>query len=83
MNDEVKVASAQKKGGIARAQSLSPERKKEIAKRAAEVRWASTLPRAIAEGVLVIGDLHIPCAVLDDKDSTRVLTQVSIHARHC
>jgi len=28
-----------KKGGLARAASLSPERKKEIARKAAETRW--------------------------------------------
>ena len=33
------------------------------------------LPRAIAEGVLSIGDLKLSCAVLDDVSNTRVLTQ--------
>lgn len=33
------------------------------------------LPKAIAEGTLVIGDLRIACAVLDDESNTRVLTQ--------
>lgn len=33
------------------------------------------LPRAIAEGVLSIGNLKLSCAVLDDADNTRVLTQ--------
>lgn len=77
MEDENEGASGRAKGGIARAAKLSAERKSEIAKMAAAVRWGSTtgLPRAIAEGVLLVGDLRIPCAVLDDKDSTRVLTQ--------
>lgn len=30
-----------KKGGIARAKSLSPERRQEIARKAAEARWAA------------------------------------------
>ena len=33
-----------KKGGQARAASLSPERRKEIAKKAAETRWKKKLP---------------------------------------
>jgi hypothetical protein len=33
------------------------------------------LPKAIAEGTLQIGDLLLPCAVLDDRDNTRVFTQ--------
>lgn len=33
------------------------------------------LPKAIAVGVLKIGDRQLPCAVLDDKDNTRVFTQ--------
>ncbi len=63
------------KGGTARAAALSPSRKSEIAKRAAEIRWGTNLPKAVAEGVLIIGDLRITCAVLDDPNNTRVLTQ--------
>lgn len=33
------------------------------------------LPKAIAEGFIEIGDVSIPCAVLDDIHNTRVLTQ--------
>lgn len=75
MTDETDGESAQSLGGTARALKLSTERRSEIAKRAAAARWASTLPKAVAEGVLVIGSLRIPCAVLDDENSTRVLTQ--------
>lgn len=75
MDDE--SATAQQLGGKARASKLTPERKKEIARLGAVARWGSTsgLPKAIAEGILMIGDIRIPCAVLDDSDSTRVLTQ--------
>lgn len=62
-------------GGIARAKSLSKEQRSEIARKAAEARWKGGMPRAIAEGTLVIGDLRIGCAVLNDPESTRVLTQ--------
>lgn len=63
------------KGALARAQALSPEERSAIARRAAMSRHRKDLPRAIAEGVLPIGDLSLPCAVLDDADNTRVLTQ--------
>lgn len=33
------------------------------------------LPKAIADGFLDLGDISIPCAVLDDIHNTRVLTQ--------
>src|SRR5258707_10006355 len=65
------------KGGEARAKKLSPERRKEIARNAVEARWAKAgkapIPRATHIGELRIGDLVIPCAVLED--GTRLLTQ--------
>jgi hypothetical protein len=63
----------QSKGGKARAKSLTPEERSAIARRAALTRHSKGLPRAIAEGTLIIGDLRIACAVLEDE--TRVLTQ--------
>jgi hypothetical protein len=77
MSDSKDDQTAQQLGGQARAQRLTPARKREIAQKAAAARWAavSGLPKAVAEGTLIIGDLHIPCAVLDDANSTRVLTQ--------
>jgi hypothetical protein len=65
------------KGGEARARKLSPERRREIARAAVEARWAKAgkkpIPRATHVGALKIGDLSIPCAVLED--GTRLLTQ--------
>ena len=68
------------KGGEARAESLSVERRSEIARRAAEARWGEV------EGVdaesaqladdLRLGDIVIPCAVL--QDGTRVLSERGI-----
>lgn len=65
------------KGGAVTAAKMTPEQLKARAAKGAAARWGipSGIPKAIAEGVLVIGDLRIPCAVLDDADSTRVLTQ--------
>jgi len=71
MKDPKKVAAAN-----ARSQALSKVERSEIARRAAMMRHHGDLPRAIAEGALVIGSVHIPCAVLDDgPPNTRVLTQ--------
>lgn len=63
------------KGGIARAEKLSPQRKSEIARNAANSRWAD-LPQATHDGTLKIGEIEIPCAVLEDK--RRVLTQSGV-----
>lgn len=61
------------KGGFARAEILPPDRRSEIAKRAAQARWDDSVPRATHEGTLEIGEMKIPCAVLETGQ--RVLTQ--------
>ena len=61
-------------GGIARAEKLSPEERSQIAQTAAAARWG--IPRATHRGEIVIGDTHIPCAVLDN--GSRVLTENGI-----
>lgn len=58
------------KGGIARAKNLSDKRKRDIAKKAAVARW--TL-KATHSGSINIGNMTLPCYVLED--GTRVLTQ--------
>jgi hypothetical protein len=63
------------RGGIARAESLSPAERSEAAKKAARARW-EVERQAICgspERPLRIGEIEIPCYVLDD--GTRVLTQ--------
>lgn len=70
MVDQSKVA-----GALARAQSLTKEERSAIARKAALTRHRKDLPKAIAEGILRIGNLELSCAVLDDADNTRVLTQ--------
>jgi hypothetical protein len=67
--------SPQSKGGAARALALSKDERSAIARRAALARHKKDMPRAIAEGELQIGNLILSCAVLDDADNTRVLTQ--------
>ena len=65
------------KGGKARAAALSAERRKEIARQGAAARKeAASLPKAThgsADRPLRIGEVEIPCYVLDD--GTRVLSQ--------
>ncbi len=63
------------KGGKARAKRLSSTERSEIARQAALRRWNKDqrVQQATHDGVLQIGTLEIPCAVLED--GTRVLTQ--------
>jgi P63C domain len=63
-------------GGKARAKKLSPERRQEIAKKAAEKRWGP--PKAITEGTLKIGEAEIPCAVIEGD--IRVISQRGMSA---
>src|SRR6476469_7780431 len=72
---EMDDKSPQSKGGAARALALSKEERSAIARRAALARHKKEMPRAIAEGELKIGNLILSCAVLDDAQNTRVLTQ--------
>jgi len=72
--DESKAA-----GGFARAQSLTPEERQEIARRAAEARWHSDIPIAAhgsPDHPLKISNIEIPCYVLED--GTRVITNRGI-----
>jgi hypothetical protein len=61
------------KGGIARAESLTAERRSEIARNAALTRFGKAplpdgeLPKAIGEGLLRIGDVDLECYVLADR----------------
>lgn len=70
--------SPQKKGGQARARSLSSTRRREIAREAARVRWErisdpSNLPRATHQGVLRIGDVEVEVYRL--KDGRRLIAK--------
>src|SRR6185312_609353 len=61
------------RGGIARAEVLSPQARADIARKAAGARWNKGLPVATHPGTVNIGDWQIECAVLDD--GRRVLSQ--------
>lgn len=69
-------AAGAKKGGLARAKSLTPEQRAESARKAATARWGSDVPRAThgdPEHPLRIGNVEIACYVLED--GTRVVSQ--------
>lgn len=68
--DEKKV-----KGGMARAKSLTPEERKQIARKAAQSRWDADIPIAEFEGDLNIGDKTISAVVL--PNGKRLLTQAT------
>lgn len=76
-----------KAGGIARAENLSPDRRKEIAHIAIKTRWENeklreNLPHVILKrNDLKLADITIPCAIIDNgdgKDPIRVLTESGI-----
>lgn len=68
-------------GGRARAAKLSQEERSAIASSAAKARWAEegadeSLPKATHRGEISIGEIKIPCAVLDD--GRRVVSEFGI-----
>jgi hypothetical protein len=65
--------SAQSKGGEARAESLAPQKRSEIATLAANARWSKDLPKATHTGIIVIAGRPLSCAVLET--GKRLLTQ--------
>ena len=61
----------QQRGGRARAENLTPEQRSEIARTAAQSRWANETPvlkatHGSSDRPLVIGALSLPCYVLED-----------------
>jgi hypothetical protein len=78
--------SGPSKGGMARAEQLTPEERQEIARRAAEARWhgVAVATHGSPDHPLKIGDIEIPCYVLDDDgfdgpdEDRRVITQQGI-----
>lgn len=66
------------KGGINRAKSLSSQERKDIASKGAKAKWDSDrlLSKATHRGEITIGDIVIPCAVLDNGQ--RMLSETGI-----
>ena len=69
MNDEKTIQSL---GGEARAKALTSDERKAIAQDAAQARWSAEgkkrYPKALNQGELKIGNMVIPCAVLDNGE---------------
>lgn len=74
MEHEVKGRA---KGGAARAAKMTPEERSEAARKAAQAKAElSKMPQATHEGIIKIGDVEIPCAVL--PNGQRLLTQSGV-----
>ncbi len=68
--------SGRARGGLARAEALTPAERSEIARRGALARHSGAIKKAThgsPDHPLKIGDIEIPCYVLED--GTRVLSQ--------
>src|ERR1700757_2592942 len=76
MTDE---SNGRVRSGLARAASLSPEQRAEIARRAAEVRWGPKLLRATHKGNFKEKfGIDVECYVLDDIEKTAVVSQTGM-----
>lgn len=76
--DETK-REAGKIGGARRAEVLPPERRSEIARRAAAGRWGERLPRATHKGNFQKEfGIDVECYVLDDRAKTAVISQTGM-----
>jgi hypothetical protein len=74
--DDSNELTGRVRSGLARAASLTPSQRSEIAKRAAAARWQGPVKKAThgsSDKPLRLGDILIPCYVLEDE--TRVLSQ--------
>jgi hypothetical protein len=74
--DNVNEIKGKAKGGIARAAALTPEQKREIAKKAAITRWGAKMPIATHRGNFndEFG-INVECYVLNDVKKTAVISQ--------
>ena len=79
--EKATVQEAGAKGGRARAENMTSEQRRAAARKAAEERWRQVAKEtgtseATVTGELRIGELTIPCAVLND--GTRVLSETGV-----
>ena len=76
IKDPLTITQVSSMGGKKRAQSLSAERRKEIAIKASYSRnCLNQMPKATHQGKIIIGDISLDCAVLDN--GKRVITESS------
>ena len=63
-------------GGLARAETLSPEKTREIARRAAIARWGEKRKKATHKGSFKNDfGIDVECYVLDDNQKTAVISK--------
>jgi hypothetical protein len=75
MADETEKDESKVPGGLARAKALTPERKRQIAAKAAAARWGK-LPRATHRGNFREDfGIDVDCYVLDDDQKTAAVSQ--------
>jgi len=67
--------AAGRKGGMARAEILPPERKSEIARAGAIARWSKDLPLVEYEGEFSVGGIPFACAL--HPNGTLIITQAA------
>lgn len=66
-------------GGKATAQKMTPEERKARAMKGVEARKRkANMPKAMYRGSLTLGDMHIPCAVLENGD--RVISENGVNS---
>src|SRR2546426_12490582 len=78
--------SGRVRSGKARMELLSPEQRSELAKQGAQARWeaerelekSERIYQALRIGEIKIAGRVIQCAVLDDKERTRVISRNAI-----
>jgi hypothetical protein len=68
MDEDPKQDTPQRRGGIARRESLSPNERRRLARQAAIARWKQVgdVPEASHHGILKIGDRELDVYVLED-----------------
>jgi len=79
MKHDVQPQPGRARGGLARAERLTPEQRSKAASRAASARWHGEVSQAICgspDKPIQIGEIAIECYVLED--GTRVLSQGSM-----
>lgn len=71
-------------GGKARAKRLTKQQLQEIGRKGAAAKWAKAhntpLRQALRAAPLVIAGIEFDCAVLDDKENTRVVSETNFMA---
>jgi hypothetical protein len=78
MSDEL---TGKAKGGLARAEALSPEQRRQIAVKAAEARWGGKVLRATHKGTFKDEfGIDVECYVLNDENKTAVISQRGMSA---